>query len=317
MTADRPVAASPSPRSWAALVVVYLVWGSTYLAIRVAVEQLPPLLMAGTRYLIAGVILFPLAIRTGDRASRASDRPGRRQWGAAAIVGVLLLAVGNGGVSLGERSVASGLAAVLVAGVPLWMAVFAWLWLHERLTPLAVTGLALGLAGVIVLSHPGGGTRLSGTLTVITASVGWALGSVWSGRVPLVRRALLATAMEMLTGGAALVLAGLLTGEGAGLHPAAVPLRCWLALAYLVGPGSLLALTCYGYALKTLPTAVVSTYAYVNPAVALGLGALVLGERLTGVEGLGALLVLTAVVLTTAARSRRFARPALAVSPGE
>jgi drug/metabolite transporter (DMT)-like permease len=328
--------------AWAALVVVYIVWGSTYLAIRVGVRDLPPALMAGLRYLAAGAILFPIASRTGRRPAgadaaepdpgrgeappRASTgapapgapgaargrRPGWREWAGCTVVGVLLLAGGNGAVTLAEKSLDSGLAAVLVATVPLWMVVFALPLERQRVTGRAAAGLAAGLVGVAVLAGGGSaGGHLGGVLLVLGAAASWGLGSVLGRRLRLPRRALLAAAMEMLAGGTVLVIIALASGEAGQAHWGQVSPTAWLALAWLVLPGSILAFTAYGYALARLPLATVSTYAYVNPVVAVLLGAGLLHERLTGRELLGTLLVVASVAVTLhhPARPKRPAGP--------
>jgi drug/metabolite transporter (DMT)-like permease len=289
-------------QSWIALGVVYLVWGSTYLAIRVGVGHLPPLLLAGTRYVIAGALLYPIASRAsaGGRGARPAGgrRPNARVWLACAVVGVLLLFAGNGGVSVAETTLPSGVAAVLVATVPLWMIVFAWPMEHQRVTAGSAAGLAVGLAGVAILVGGGlSGGRLSGVLVVLGASAAWGFGSVLSHRLPVPADAMLAAAIEMLAGGVVLLAVAAATGEFSRVHWSAVPATAWIALAYLIGPGSILAFTAYGYALSHLSTATVSTYAYVNPVVAVLAGILFLGERFSWREGLGAALVLASVVI--------------------
>jgi drug/metabolite transporter (DMT)-like permease len=293
-------------QSWIALGVVYLVWGSTYLAIRVGVAHLPPLLLAGIRYIVAGALLYPIAARasTADRApgggapAGRGGRPGARAWLAGAVVGVLLLCGGNGGVSVAETTLPSGVAAVLVATVPLWMLVFAWPVEGQRVTARAAAGLAIGLAGVAVLAGAGlSGGRLSGVFIALGASAAWGFGSVLSHRLPVPSDAMLAAAIEMLAGGVVLLAAAAITGEFSRARWSAVPATGWIALAYLIGPGSILAFTAYGYALARLPVATVSTYAYVNPVVAVLAGIVFLGERFSWREGLGAALVLASVVI--------------------
>lgn len=285
--------------AWSALVVVYLVWGSTYLAIRVGVRDLPPGIMAGIRYLIAGALLYPVAIRTGDVQTRAVDRPGRKQWLACGVVGLLLLVLGNGGVSVAEQTVPSGLAALLVATVPLWMILFAVPIQRQRLGVRAATGLLLGLIGVAVLA--GGGLQggpLSGALIVLGASAAWGLGSVLGHRLPLPRRALVAAAIEMLIGGVILLIAAAAGGEFADVRWGDVHATSWFALIWLILPGSILAFTAYGYSLAHLPVSTVSTYAYVNPVVAVILGTALLNEAFGPREILGAVLVVASVALT-------------------
>jgi len=288
-------------KSWIALGIVYLVWGSTYLAIRVGVEHLPPLLLAGTRYVIAGTLLYPIA-RRASAATRATARggarPGAKAWLACAVVGLLLLFAGNGGVSVAETRLPSGVAALLVATVPLWMIVFAWPVEHQRVTTRAAAGLAVGLVGVAVLVGAGlSGGGMSGVFIVLGASAAWGLGSVLSHRLPVPGDAMLAASIEMLAGGVVLLAVAAASGEFARVHWSAVPASSWIALAYLIGPGSILAFTAYGYALSHLPTATVSTYAYVNPVVAVLAGIVFLGEQFSWREGLGAALVLASVVI--------------------
>ena len=296
---------------WAALAVVYVVWGSTYLAIRVGVETVPPLLLAGVRYVVAGAVLFPVAVRLGGPEVRRSDRPGRRQWAAAALVGTLLLSMGNGGVTYAEQTVPSGLAALLVATVPLWMVVADRVVNGARVTPLAGAALAVGVVGVAILSQPGRhGGDLVGVLVVLGAAASWGTGSVLAGRVRLPMRPLLGSAMEMLAGGAVLLVAAALSGEVAALDLGSVSGRSLVALLYLIGPGSLLALSAYVVALQRLPTSTVATYAYVNPVVAVLLGAVVLDEVVTGRVVIGATVVVAAVALTLSARRRAAPAPA-------
>ncbi len=294
---------------WAALVVVYVVWGSTYLAIRVGVETIPPLLLAAIRYLVAGALLYPLAIRLGGHTARQDDRPGPRQWLAAAVVGTLLLSIGNGGVSYAEQTVPSGLAALLVATVPLWMVSADRLFNAKPVGRLAGVALVLGLAGVAILAGPtDSGRGFSGQLVLLGAAASWGLGSVLSGRLALPARPLVGAAMEMLAGGTVLALAAAVRGEFAQLHLNQVSTASLLALLYLIGPGSLLALSAYVLALQRLPTSTVATYAYVNPVVAVALGALLLDESISGRTLLGAGVVLSAVILTLTARRREAGR---------
>jgi drug/metabolite transporter (DMT)-like permease len=287
--------------SWVSLGIVYVVWGSTYLAIRVGVAHLPPLLLAGTRYLIAGGLLYPIGRRAaarGDGSGGRGARLGARAWLAGAVVGVLLLFGGNGGVSVAETTLPSGVAAVLVATVPLWMIVFAWPVERQRVTLRSAAGLAIGLAGVAVLVGTGlTGGRGTGVCIVVGASAAWGLGSVLSHRLPVPGNAPLAAAIEMLAGGVVLLAVAAVSGEFGRVHWASVPATAWIALAYLIGPGSILAFTAYGYALAHLPTATVATYAYVNPVVAVLAGIAILGEQFSWREGVGAVLILASVVI--------------------
>ena len=307
-------------QSWIALGVVYVVWGSTYLAIRVGVGHLPPLLLAGIRYVIAGALLYPIASRAsagspGHGPARGGARPGARAWLACAVVGVLLLFGGNGGVSVAETTLPSGVAAVLVATVPLWMIVFAWPVERQRVTARSAAGLAVGLGGVVVLVGAGlTGGRMSGVLIVIGASAAWGFGSVLSHRLPVPANAMLAAAIEMLAGGVVLLAVAAATGEFSRVQWSAVPATGWIALAYLIGPGSILAFSAYGYALSHLPTATVSTYAYVNPVVAVLAGIAFLGEQFSWREGLGAALVVASVVIIL---NRPRSAPALPEQAGQ
>jgi drug/metabolite transporter (DMT)-like permease len=303
----------------AALLAVYLVWGSTYVAIAVAVQTQPPFLLAGARFLVAGALLYVWAIRRGDTEG---DRVRAPQWRAAAIVGGLLLLVGNGGVVWAEQSVPSSLAALVIAAVPLWMAVLGRLLNGQRLGTLSVTGVAIGFAGVGVLVSPGGdgggGSHLAGTVVLCGAAVSWALGSVWSQRLPLPKRPLVATACEMLCGGALLAVVAVGRGELAGFDPAAVSLASWVALAYLVVFGSMLAFSAYVWLLANVRSDLVSTYAYVNPLVAVLLGWSLLDEAVTARTLLGGAVVVAAVGLVVAGRSRaapQAAEPSPAPTP--
>jgi drug/metabolite transporter (DMT)-like permease len=290
--------------AWAALLVVWLVWGSTYLAIRVADRSIPPFAMAGSRYLAAGAVLYPLAWLGSRRRQASAPRPAGghassrlAQWGGMAVVGTLLLAFGNGGVSYAEQTLPSGLAALLVASVPLWMALADRVINGQRIPLRGWIALVLGLAGIAVLARPSGNGAVLPVLVVLGASVSWGVGSVLAGRLPAPASPLTGSAMEMLTGGIVLTGLAAATGELAHIDPAHVSTQSLLGLLYLIGPGSLLALTCYVIALRRLPTAAVSTYAYVNPVVAVSLGALVLGERPTLATLLGGAVVVLSVAM--------------------
>jgi drug/metabolite transporter (DMT)-like permease len=326
---DTPAGNRSRALSWIALGVVYLLWGLTYLAIRVGVGHLPPLFLAGTRYVIAGALLYPIALRGASSRGRASSRgtagdkakPGLRAWLAGGVIGILLLFAGNGGVTIGETTLPSGLAAILVATVPLWMIVFAWPVQHQRVTVRSAVGLAVGLCGVAVLV--GNGTmsgHISGVIIVLGGAVAWGFGSVLSHKLALPSHAMLAAAIEMLVGGTVLLVVAAASGEFSRIHWASVPATSWIALAYLIGPGSILAFTAYGYALSHLPVTTVSTYAYVNPVVAVLAGVMFLGERFTWHEGVGAAFVLVSVVITlhrSESASRRVASRQAAVSDGD
>jgi drug/metabolite transporter (DMT)-like permease len=288
---------------WAALITVYVVWGSTYLAIAVAIETLPPLLMAAVRFLIAGALLYVWAIRRGDRRS---DRPTRAQWGAAAIVGTLLLLGGNGLVVLAERTVPSGIAALLVATVPLWMVLIGRTVLRERVTWLEAAGVLIGFGGIVLLVQPAGGEPivLSGAFLLVAASLSWAAGSMYARRAPLPSRPLVGTAMQMLAGGVALLLAGIARGELAQIHPSEFSLASLLGLAYLIVFGSWLGFSAYTWLLRVTRTSLAATYAYVNPVVAVLLGWMFLREPITVRTVIAGAVIVVAVALIVSARAR-------------
>jgi drug/metabolite transporter (DMT)-like permease len=286
-----------------AFAAVYLIWGSTYLAIRLAIETLPPFTMAGFRFLVAGTLLY------GWLRLHNAAPPTRIHWRSAAIVGGLMLLGGNGGVTWAEQRVPSGLAALLIATVPLWMAILEAIPRRgSRPTRRTGGGLVLGLAGIILLIGPGnldGGQGVDpvGAGVLLLAALSWAGGSLYSRRAPLPGVPLLGTAMEMLAGGVILLLAGALTGEWARLDPGAVSSRSLLALAYLILFGSLMGFTAYLWLLRNTTPARASTYAYVNPVVAVFLGWAVLGEPLTWQTLLAAAVIVCAVVLINTGRA--------------
>jgi drug/metabolite transporter (DMT)-like permease len=313
--------------AWVCLLIVWVVWGSTYLFIRIGVETMPPLLMAAARNLIAGIILFPIALFSrsspgapqsapslvarrkllapqSSRRRRPSTRggrvywPSRKEWIGTGVAGTLLL-VANGVVGLGEKSVPSGMAALLVATVPLWLLGIDAGLNHARLGLAPLAGLLLGLGGVALLSGLGGSGHVSvtGALTILGAAAMWALGTIMARRGTLPSSPALASGMEMLIGGAALLVLSAATGEFSSLHLGQVSARSWWALAYLIVIGSIVAFSAYGIAVRTLPTATVATYAYVNPVIAVLLGALVLGESLTSAMIIGGVLIVGSVVL--------------------
>lgn len=284
----------------AALAVVYVVWGSTYLAIRYAIEGFPPLLSAALRFLTAGLLLGAyVLLRRRQPLTRA-------QAGTAALSGVLLLAGGNGLVTLAEQRVSSGLAALLVACTPLWI-VLLRAGLRDRPRPATVGGVLLGFAGVALIFLPGGsdGTALGHAALVVVAALSWAVGSLLQTLRPVPADPLTLTTLEMLAGGAVLLVVSGGRGEFSGFDPTAVPGKSWIALAYLIVFGSLVAFTAYVWLLGNAPVSLVSTYAYVNPAVAVLLGAAVADERLTGSALAGGLVVLAAVAVVVTAESRR------------
>ncbi len=308
---EAPETATPSRSSvLTAFAAVYIIWGSTYLAIRFAIETLPPFLMAGLRFLIAGTVLY-VWVR-----ARGAPRPPRVAWKHALVIGSLLLLVGNGAVVWAEQWVPSGIAALLVAGVPFWMVLLDWLRPGgTRPTPGVLAGLVVGFAGIALLVGPGelggDGVHLPGALALVAASLAWSAGSIYSRNVPSPEPPLLGTAMEMLAGGALLAVFGLLTGEASRLALDAVTLRSVLALLYLIVFGSLIGYSAYVFLLKVSTPARVSTYAYVNPVVAVLLGWALAGEPLTlRILTASAVIVGSVVVITSAGQGRRRAQRA-------
>ncbi|WP_082119831.1 EamA family transporter [Saccharothrix sp. ST-888] len=301
-TGDGTVRPRISGAAWAALAIVYVVWGSTYLAIRIAVETMPPFLSATARFVTAGLLLAALLVwRQGPSALRVTPR----RLGSAALVGVLLLLGGNGLVVLAEQSgVPSGLAALLVAAVPLWVVLLRRAS-GQRTSAVTVAGVLVGLAGLAVLTVPGlsGEVKLTGLLVVITATLMWSTGSFLAGRLPMPRNPLAASVYEMLAGGLACLPVAAAKGELHDLDLSAVSTHSWLALGYLIVFGSLVAFSAYAWLLQSAPLPLVATYAYVNPVVAVFLGWLVLAEPLSLPIALGGAIVVGGVFLVV--RSER------------
>jgi drug/metabolite transporter (DMT)-like permease len=279
----------------AALLALYVIWGSTYYGLRVALESFPPFLLAGGRMIVAGSLLYAIL------RLRGAPRPTRANWGAAAIVGFLLLSVGNGAVTWAEQSVSSSLAAVVVATMPLWAAVLGR-FSGERPSPLEWAGLLVGFAGVALLNL-GGELRgaLLPALALAIAPLSWALGSVWSRRLPLARGPM-ATATEMLTGGALMLAFGVARGEHVTQAPST---RAVVALVYLVLFGSMVAFSAYTYLLRRARPAVATSYAYVNPLVAIAIGVGIGGEHIGALGWVAAAVIVAGVALISLGRARR------------
>jgi len=278
----------------AAFAVVYLIWGSTYLAIRFAVQTIPSFLMAGTRHLAAGVILYAWARGRGAR------RPTARNWKAAAGIGALLLLGGNGLVSWAETRIDSGPAALIVASVPLWMVALSAAAAKRRPPNAVLVGLAVGLGGIafLVLPHRSGdAVPALPAAALVVAALSWSVGSLASRRAPLPTETLLATAMEAIGGGTVLWIVGLAFGEGAALDVRALTGRSIAALAYLVLFGSVVGFSAYVWLLKVAAPERVSTYAFVNPIVAVLLGVVLGGEAMTVRVALAGAAVVGAVSL--------------------
>jgi drug/metabolite transporter (DMT)-like permease len=286
-----------------AFAAVYVIWGSTYLAIRWSIDSIPPFVMAGTRFLVAGAILYAWG------RLRGGPRPTLRHWRDAAVIGGLLLLGGNGAVVWAEQTVPSGLAALLVATEPMSVVLLDWLRPGgNRPTIGEIAGLVLGFAGIVLLVGPvnaGGAPHVDplGALVLIGATLSWGAGSIYSRGAKLPRAPLLTTGMNMLAGGTLLMSAGTLTGEWVGFHPAAVTLRSGLAVLYLIVFGAIVGFTCYLWLLQQATIATVSTYAYVNPVVAVFLGWALAGEAFTLRIALAASIIVGAVVIITTART--------------
>ncbi len=306
-------AASPRWMIVLAFAALYVIWGSTYLSIRIAIETIPPFLMVAMRFLIASGIMFALA-----RASGAS-LPTRIEWRSAGIMGVLLLVGGNGGVSWSEQKLPSGLAALLVAMVPLWVALIEWFRPGgRRPADRAFVGIALGLAGLLVLVSPdllANSQQIDplSVFAIILATILWATGTVYSRTdyAKLPPSPLMSTAVEMLIAGVVLALLALATGEMGRFHPAGISSRSLIAVGYLVVFGSAVAFTAFVWLLQVVPATRVATYAYVNPVVAVVLGWLILGERLTIEMQIATPIIILAVILITTAQPAAKAKQAV------
>jgi drug/metabolite transporter (DMT)-like permease len=278
----------------AALGLLYVIWGSTYLGIDVAERTLPPLLMLSVRFLLAGAILYAWAAKRGDVAR---ERPGRREWLAAAGIGALLLVGSTGGLALAEKHVQTGTAALFIASIPLFMAVLDRAVFRTRIPPVAGIGILTGLAGVAILAGPSGAVPAGGAAMLLVAAFAWAAGSVFARIATQSGSIVLTTAMQMLMGGLLLAVAGAALGELGQVHPSAVSPASLGALAYLIVVGALVAYTAYGWLLRNASTPVLTSYAYVNPAVAVMLGWGFAGEHLGAREIVAGLVVLSSVVL--------------------
>lgn len=288
----------------AAFAAVYIFWGSTYLAIKYAIETLPPFLMAGARFVFAGAVLMLWA-----RLAKDYERPKAAHWKTSFVVGTLLLLGGNGGVVFAEHYISSSLAALLVATEPFWIVLLSWLWLKgARPNMKAVSGIAVGFFGVWLLINgqtsevaagDSGTMQLFGTIAVIAAAFSWATGSIYGLRAPVPRSSIQTAGMQMVAGGTVLLFVSLLAGEWTSFNIAAVSANSWFGLIYLIIFGSLVGFTAYSWLLKNAQPAMVATYAYVNPIIAVFLGWLVAGESFTGQMLLGAGVIVGSVVLIT------------------
>ena len=294
--------ASPA-KVWVALGTVYVVWGSTYLGIRVMVRYLPPMVAMGTRFVLAGLIMAAgVRLLTG----RGALRVGRRQLASAALVGVLLLTVGNGAVAVAEQTVPSGLAALLVAAMPLWLVALRALS-GDRPHRLTVVGTLIGFVGIAVLARPGsagGSVHAWGAIVILLGTISWATGTFLSPRLAMPASPFVATTYEMLAAGAAMLAIAAVSHEFAGLRLDQVPAQGWWALAYLTLVGSIVAFTAFVWLTQNAPLSLVSTYAYVNPVVAVLLGWLLLAEPLTAAIVAGGALAVVGVAIVVRSERR-------------
>ncbi len=290
---------SENVRLIAAFTAVYLIWGSTYLAIRFGLEGLPPFLMSGARYLIAGAVLYLYATRNGIR------HPTAGQWFRAAVIGILLFVIGNGGVVIAAATIPSGLVSLMVAAMPIYVVLMQWLRpggiVPGRFT---IAGLVVGVVGMILLLGPGKGPDSApidpvGVIWVTLASLGWAAGSLYARHAKLPESQLQSAGMQTATGGVIMLLISLALGEHNGFQLAAVSLKSWLAFIYLIIFGSIVAFTAYLYMIKKASPTRVSSYAYVNPVVAVFLGWALAGEAVTAQTIVASAVILCAVWLIT------------------
>jgi drug/metabolite transporter (DMT)-like permease len=291
---------APTAAVWAALGAIYVIWGATYLGMEIAMESIPPFLMASIRFFVAGAILYALF-------RPRSTRPTLRHWIATAIVGTFLLVGGNALVAVAQTRIDTGVAALIVATFPLWIATFDFAANGRRLRPLSVVGVIVGFVGIALLIRPGGDIDLLGALVCLFAPISWTVGSLYARDARLPASPLLGSGMEMLAGGAVLAVVGLASGER--FDVGAVSGRSWLALAALIVFGSIVAYSCYVWLLTVAPTELVSTYAYVNPVIAVLLGAVFLEEAITAWVLLAGAAIVTSVVLIVRAQSAPPAQP--------
>lgn len=301
MSAQRSQGISKSQLTWLSLWTVYLIWGSTYFAIAYVIESMPPLLAMGIRFLIAGLLLaLIISLRQGTSELKIP----RAELKSSLLMGFLLLGFGIGTVSIAQAYVPSGIVALIIAALPLWIAIFRTIS-GERLVKLSWLGLVIGFAGVALLLKPGSITPVSEIensklflfmLLVLLGNIGWALGTFLAPRFPLPKNTLVFTAYEMLAGGASLTLAGFIKGESISDFLDATTWS-WLWFFYLVFFGSIAAYTAYLWLVANAPVSLTATYAYVNPIIAVALGAIFLDELITSAYAIGGLIILIGVIL--------------------
>jgi drug/metabolite transporter (DMT)-like permease len=290
---------------WAGLIVLYLVWGSTYLGMKLAIDTVPPFVMGFLRFVPAGLLLAGGVVL---RSRGSIRRPSAIQLRDVTIVGACLLLGGTGLVAWGEQTIATGIAALLIGLVPMWLAVFGRILFGDRIPVLAAVGIAVGLVGVAILAWPAGDVGSldpAGLLALMVAPMFWSLGTLYAARrAVLPRPALFSTGLQMIAGGLGFLVTAVLTGQLQGFDPGAVSATSWLGIAYLIVVGSLVGFTTYAWLLTVAPLGRIATYAYVNPVVAVILGALILGEPLTARTAVAAGVIVLAVALIVTARSR-------------
>lgn len=287
----------------AAFAAVYILWGSTYLAIKYAIETLPPFLMAGSRFVFAGIVLMIWA-----RLSKDYEKPKAAHWKTSFVVGTLLLLGGNGGVVFAQHYISSSLAALLVATEPFWIVLLSWLWLGKSRPNLkTVLGIAVGFFGVWLLINGQttnsaaniGSMQFFGAIAVMLAALSWATGSIYGLRSPVPKSSILTAGMQMFSGGLVLLTVSLFMGEWSTFSISQVSARSLYGVIYLIIFGSLIGYTAYSWLLKNAQPAMVATYAYVNPIVAIFLGWLIAGESFTGQMLIGAGVIVGSVMLIT------------------
>ena len=291
-----------------ALGVVWIVWGSTYVAMRVGVRALPPLTMTGARFAVAGLVLSGWCWWQRRRHPEGAWRPASpREWRASAIVGLLLPAAGTGGATWAEQKLPAGTAALLLASIPVWLLLASHTAGIERITRRAAVGLLLGLAGVTVLVNPfsGGGPDLAASVVALGGALCWGCGSAYAKRAPHPDQPLLGSSMQLICAGAALCVAGTASGELSRIHASALTSQSALALGYLIVFGSLIAYSSYEWLVRHAPSQLTGTYAFINPVVAVLLGWLLLGEHISDRTLLATATIVTSVILMTIPARRR------------
>lgn len=305
-------------RVWMALIAIYLAWGSTYLAIHYAVQSIPPFFMTGMRFLVAGLILY------GWRRLAGDPRPTRAQWRSGIIIGSLLLVGGIGGLSWAEQYLPSGISALIVAAIPLWIVLLEAIRRGgSKPGWLTLTGVFMGLAGIFILIDPWNGTGASqnynplGVAVLLLGALSWSVGSIYSHSADLPKSALLGSGVELLAGSLGSFLIGLLTGEASQLNLSTITISSLGGLAYLIVVGSLVGFVCYTWLLREAPTTLVMTYAYVNPLVAILLGSFLAKEVLTPGVLVAAPLILFAVALIQSKKTEGKEAPRKLVSVAE